>query len=40
MEQLHKLDVSFDDELVIDMVLNSLTPSYDQFVLTYHLNNM
>ena len=39
-EQLHKLNVSFDDELAIDMVLNSLPPTYDQFVLTYHLNNM
>ncbi|XP_023765203.1 uncharacterized protein LOC111913730 [Lactuca sativa] len=39
MEKLHKLNVSFDDEFSIDMVLNSLPPSYDQFVLTYHLNN-
>ena len=39
VEQLHSLNVSFDDELAIDMVLNSLPPSYDQFVLTYHLNN-
>ena len=39
MEQLHKLNVSFYDELAIDMVFNSLPPSYDQFVLTYHFNN-
>ena len=28
-----------DDEFAIDIVLNSLPSSYDQFILTYHLNN-
>ena len=40
MQQLDSLIVLFDDELAIDMVLNSLNPSYDQFVLTNHLNKM
>lgn len=39
VEKLHKINVLFDDELAIDMVLNSLPPSYDQLVLAYHLNN-
>ena len=36
---IEKLNLSFDKNLAIDMVLNSLPPSYDQFILTYHLNN-
>ena len=39
VEKLNKISVSFGDELDIDMVLNSLTPSYDHFVLSYHPNN-
>ena len=37
---LKNLNVNFDKELAIDMVLNSLPNSYDKFVMTYHLNNM
>ena len=40
VERLEKLNVSFDKELVIYMVLNFLPPSYDQFILTCHLNNI
>ena len=39
VERSEKLDVSFDQELAIDMVLKYFPPSYDQFILTYHLNN-
>lgn len=39
LECLEKLNVLFDLELAIYMVLNSLTPSSDQFILTYHFNN-
>lgn len=31
--------MSLDEELFIDMVLSYLPLSYDQFVLTHHLNN-
>lgn len=34
VEQLEDLNVSFHKEFSIDMVLNSLTPSYDQFIST------
>ena len=40
VECLVKLNVHFDEELPIDIVLNSLPSCYDQFILTYHLNNI
>ena len=39
VERLKRLNVVIDDEFAIDIVLNSLPSSYDQFILTYHLNN-
>lgn len=39
VDQLEKLSVSFDKEFPINMVLKSLPPTYDQLILTYHLNN-
>ena len=39
IEKLVKLNVNFDEEVAIDMVLNSLPSCYDQFILTYHLKN-
>ncbi|KAI3790891.1 hypothetical protein L2E82_04298 [Cichorium intybus] len=39
VQGLMKLNVHFDEELAIDIVLNSLPGCYDQFILTYHLNN-
>lgn len=39
MEWLEKLNLSFDNELVINMVLNSLPPSFYQFILNYYSNN-
>lgn len=36
---LEKLNMSFDKEISIDMMFNSFTSSYDQFILTYRLNN-
>ena len=34
-----KLNVNFDKELMIDIILHSLNPCYDQFNMTYHMNN-
>lgn len=39
IERLKKLNVHFEKDLAIDMVLKSLLSSYDQFILTCHLNN-
>ena len=36
---LVKLNIHFDEELSIDMLLNSLPDCYGHFILTYHLNN-
>ena len=30
----------FDQNLVIDIILNSLTPAYDGFILTYHMHSV
>ena len=40
VERLVRLNEHFDEELAIDMVLNSLPSFDDQFILAYHLNNM
>ncbi|KAI3767846.1 hypothetical protein L2E82_18275 [Cichorium intybus] len=39
VERLVKLNVHFDEEMAIDIVLNSLPSCYDQFILAYLLNN-
>ncbi|KAI3700262.1 hypothetical protein L2E82_44884 [Cichorium intybus] len=39
VERLRKLEMSVHEDLVVDIVLNSLPSSYDQFTLVYHLNN-
>ena len=39
VERLKKLNVKFYKDLSMDRVLNSLASSYDQCILTYHLNN-
>ncbi|XP_023731943.1 uncharacterized protein LOC111879739 [Lactuca sativa] len=39
VDRLIKLNVNVDEELAIDIVLNSLPSCYDQFILTYNLNN-
>lgn len=38
VDRLLKLNVNFDEELAIDVVLHSLPSCYDQFVMTCHLN--
>ena len=38
MERLIRLNVKFEEELSIDMVLNFVPSCYDQFILSYHLN--
>ena len=39
VERPEKLNMNFDKDLAIDMVLNSFPSYYNQFILTYHLNN-
>ena len=39
MEKLEKLNANFYKDLSIEMVLNSMPITYDQLILTYHLNN-
>ena len=39
VELLERLNVNFEMELVIEIVLNSFPSCYDQFILNYHLNN-
>ncbi|KAI3680369.1 hypothetical protein L2E82_50354 [Cichorium intybus] len=39
VERLRKLEMPVHDDLAVDIVLNSLLSSYDQFTLAYHLNN-
>jgi transposase InsO family protein len=39
IERLKKLNVNFDDELIVDMVLASLTPAFDQFILSFVLRD-
>ncbi|KAI3524446.1 hypothetical protein L1887_03101 [Cichorium endivia] len=39
VDRLRKLGTPVDEELAVDIVLNSLPSSYDQFTLAYHLNN-
>ena len=39
VDRLIKKYVNFDEELAIDILLNSFPSCYDQFILTYHLKN-
>lgn len=39
VEILDKINVNFGKEHAIGIVFKSLKSSYDQFILTYHLNN-
>ena len=39
VNRLLKLNVNFDEELAIDIVLNSFPRYDDQFIMTYHLNS-
>ncbi|XP_023758608.1 uncharacterized protein LOC111907046 [Lactuca sativa] len=38
VDRLLKLNMNFDEELAIDIVLHSLPSCYDHFIMTYHLN--
>lgn len=38
--QLENLDLVFVKNLLVDLVLGSLPSLYDNFITTYHLNNM
>ena len=35
---LLKLNVNFDEELAINIILHSLPPYFNQFLMTYHMN--
>ncbi|XP_071694321.1 uncharacterized protein [Rutidosis leptorrhynchoides] len=39
IDQLERLGSSIGPELAIDLILNSLPKSYDQFILNYNMNN-
>ncbi|KAJ9544124.1 hypothetical protein OSB04_023831 [Centaurea solstitialis] len=39
IERLEKLDVKFDKNLAMDMVLDLLPDSYDQFIMQFHMND-
>ena len=38
VDRMLKLNVKFDEELAIDIILQYLPPCYDQFKMTYHMN--
>ena len=40
IDHLKKLRFPISPELAIDLILNSLPDSYDQFVMNYNLNNI
>ena len=40
VDQLENLKVIFDQNLAIDIILNSLTTAYDWFILTYHMHSV
>ena len=37
MDRLLKLNVNFNEELAIDIILHSFASFYDQFRMTYHM---
>ena len=39
IKELEKLDMTIQKELVVDMILQSLTILYGQFMVNYHMNN-
>ena len=40
LEELEKLEISMDNELQIDLILQSLTDSYVQFIVNYYMNKI
>ncbi|XP_073112285.1 uncharacterized protein [Elaeis guineensis] len=40
LEELEKLDMSIDKELYIDLILQSLTDSFVQFIVNFHMNKI
>ncbi|MDM1786904.1 hypothetical protein, partial [Acinetobacter bereziniae] len=40
LEELEKLGMSMDKELQIDLVLQSLTDSYGQYIVNFHMNKI
>ena len=40
LEELEKLDVKLDQDLRIDIILQSLTDAYWQFIMNYHMHKL
>ncbi|KAJ1264359.1 hypothetical protein BS78_09G257100 [Paspalum vaginatum] len=40
IEVLHLLDFDLDLELTTDVILQSLLPSFEQFIINYHMNSL
>ena len=40
IDRIGNLNVDFPNELAIDMVLNSLSGAYKQFIVNFNMNNM
>lgn len=40
IDRLEKLDLVFNENLVLDLVLGSLPISYDNFIMSYHLKSV
>ena len=39
-EELEKLDMSMDKDLQVDLILQSLTDSYRQFIVNFYMNEI
>jgi hypothetical protein len=40
IESMHRLSFSLHDELVVDVILQSLPTSFELFMLNYHMNGL
>ena len=40
LEELEKLDMMMQKKLQVDLILQSLTSLYDQFIVNYHMNKL
>ena len=40
LEELEKLELSMQRELKVDLILQSLTSSFGQFIINYHMNKL
>ena len=40
LEEFEKLELTMQKELKVDLILQSLTSSYGQFIISYHMNKL